>query len=37
MDKDTLYKAYLKEKKQKQKENRTIKKYNLSKDENTIV
>ena len=37
MDKDALYKAYLKEKKQKQKDNKTIRKYNLSKDENTIV
>lgn len=37
MEKDALYKAYLKEKKQKQKENKTIKKYNLSNDENTIV
>lgn len=37
MDKDTLYRAYLKEKKQKQKDEKTVKKYNLSKDENTII
>lgn len=37
MDKNALYKAYLKEKKQKQKDDKTIKKYNLSKNENTIV
>lgn len=37
MEKNTLYKAYLKEKKQKEKEEKIIKKYNLSKDENTIV
>lgn len=37
MDKNTLYKAYLKEKKQKQKDIKTMKKYNLSNDEKTIV
>lgn len=37
MEKNTLYKAYLEEKKQKEKEEKIIKKYNLSKDENTIV
>lgn len=37
MEKNTLYKAYIKEKKQKEKNDRTIKKYNLSSDKNTIV
>lgn len=37
MEKNTLYKAYVKEKKQKEKNDRTIKKYNLSSDKNTIV
>ena len=37
MDRNALYKAYLKEKKKKQKDDKTIKKYNLSKNENTIV
>ena len=37
MEKNTLYKAYLEEKRKKQKDENTIKKYNLSKDENTIV
>ena len=37
MEKNTLYKAYLEEKKQKEKEEKIIKKYNLSKDENTII
>lgn len=37
MEKHTLYKAYIKEKKQKEKNDKTIKKYNLSSDKNTIV
>lgn len=37
MEKNTLYKAYVKEKKQKEKNDRTMKKYNLSSDKNTIV
>lgn len=37
MEKNTLYKAYLEEKKQKEKEEKIIKKYSLSKEENTIV
>ena len=37
MEKHALYKAYVKEKKQKEKNDRTIKKYNLSSDKNTIV
>lgn len=37
MEKNTLYKAYLKDKEQKEKEEKIIKKYNLSKEENTIV
>lgn len=37
MEKHTLYKAYVKEKKQKEKNDKTIKKYNLSSDKNTIV
>lgn len=37
MEKNTLYKAYLEEKKQKEKEEKIIKKYNLSKEENTII
>lgn len=37
MEKNTLYKAYLKDKVQKEKEEKLIKKYNLSKDENTII
>lgn len=37
MERNTLYKAYLKDKEQKEKEEKIIKKYNLSKEENTIV
>ena len=37
MEKNTLYKAYLKDKEQKEKEEKLIKKYSLSKDENTII
>lgn len=37
MEKNALYKAYIKEKKKKEKNNKTIKKYNLSSEENTIV
>lgn len=37
MEKHTLYKAYVKEKKKKEKNDKTIKKYNLSSDKNTIV
>ena len=37
MEKHALYKAYVKEKKQKEKNDRPIKKYNLSSDKNTIV
>ena len=37
MKKNTLYQAYIKEKKQKEKNDKTIKKYNLSSDKNTIV
>lgn len=37
MEKHILYKAYVKEKKQKEKNDKTIKKYNLSSDKNTIV
>lgn len=37
MERNTLYRAYLKDKEQKEKEERIIKKYNLSKEENTIV
>lgn len=37
MEKNTLYKAYLEEKRKKQKNENTIRKYNLSKDENTII
>lgn len=37
MEKNTLYKAYLNKKKQKEKDNKTIKRYNISLDKNTIV
>ena len=37
MEKNTLYKSYLKDKEQKEKEEKLIKKYSLSKDENTII
>lgn len=37
MEKNTLYKAYLEEKKKREKEKKMIKKYNLSSNENTIV
>lgn len=37
MEKNTLYKAYLNKKKQKEKDDKTIKRYNLSSDKNTIV
>ena len=37
MEKNTFYKAYLQEKKQKEKDKKTIQKYNLSNDDKTII
>lgn len=37
MKKDTLYKAFLNDKKKKEKEKKIIKEYNLSSDKETIV